>query len=108
MTRTILPEKRLNMVPLSCLSVVFFPDLRVRIRHLNVELRCPQDDLLPLDRTHVVCYLSAVLPVVHHQQVQLVHVAHHIFVEPVRKKIASFLVRTITDLKGRGWGIRER
>ena len=80
------------MVPSSFLSIVFFPDLRVRICHFHIELRSPQDNLLPLLRGHVVSNFRAIFAVMHHQKVQLVHVAYHIFVKSVRQKIACFFI----------------
>lgn len=63
------------------------------VQDLNVELLGPLDNALPLLARDVVRNLRRIRPVVHHEELDLLHVVHEEFVETVRQQVTSALVR---------------
>lgn len=64
----------------------------------NIKLGCSLHNLFPLPGGHIVCNLSTVSPVVHHQQFKLLSIVHNKFLETIRKIMAGLLVWPITNV----------
>ena len=69
------------------------------VRERDVELRRALDDGLPLKRRHVVRDLSAVLPVVHEKELEVLDVAHDELEEAARENVAGLLVAPVADVR---------
>eukprot|EP00302_Diacronema_sp_CCMP2436_P028089 CAMPEP_0179940004 /NCGR_PEP_ID=MMETSP0983-20121128/16037_1 /TAXON_ID=483367 /ORGANISM="non described non described, Strain CCMP 2436" /LENGTH=226 /DNA_ID=CAMNT_0021846581 /DNA_START=147 /DNA_END=828 /DNA_ORIENTATION=- len=72
-------------------------EARLGVGHLNVELRRALHDILALARGDVVRDLGRELAVLHHQKLEILHVADDEAVEAVRHAVARLLVGARTD-----------
>ena len=64
----------------------------------NIQLRSSLHNSLPLLGRHVVSNLSAVGPVMHHQQLKVTGVVHNKLLEPIGEIVTSLLVRSVTHI----------
>lgn len=68
------------------------------VGELDVELRSALNNSLALEGGHIVCYLSAVLAVVHHKQFQILDIGDYKLEESVGEDVPSLLVGAISNV----------
>mmetsp|Transcript_13770 Transcript_13770/g.19460 ORF Transcript_13770/g.19460 Transcript_13770/m.19460 type:complete len:181 (+) Transcript_13770:167-709(+) len=88
------------------LSILLLAQAGRGVGHAHVQLASALDDGAALGGRHVVGDLSAVLAVVHEQELQVLHVAHDELLEAVGQGVAGLLVAAEADL-GLGDGATE-
>ena len=80
------------------LPITHFRKNSLLVDHTNRQLISTLDDLSSLLGRHVVGDLSAVRGVVHHQELQVLHVAHDELVQSVGEHVLGGGVGTVTNV----------
>ena len=80
------------------LQIRLSPQKPLCIDHTDRQLLSTLDDVNSLASRHAVSDLSAVLLVVHHQKLQVLHVSHRVLVQSVGEHVAGAGVRSVTDV----------
>lgn len=80
------------------LLVLLAAQLSPAVGELDVQLGGALHNGLALEGGHVVCHLGAVLAVVHHQQLQVLHIGHNELVEAVGEDVPSLLVAAVPNV----------
>ena len=87
-----------TMTLTSALLVFLATKTGAAVGEIDVQLSSTFDDSFALEGGHIVCHLSAVFPVVHHQQFKVFHVVNHNLVKAVGQGVSSLLVGTISNV----------
>ena len=91
-----------STLAMRALQMTFLSQNSLSVDHTNGQLLSTLDDINSLASRDAVSDLSAVLLVVHHEKLQVLHVSHRVLVETVRKHVAGSGIRTVTNIGHQG------